>query len=249
MQKKIKRGDPLASDGFVDYVKKVQNERGDPLEPKEFSKKVAQCRKKIERGDCSPVRFCRLPWKRFALNLPWPYLPDWAPWVVSGLFLKSGPISVRLKKKSHCYSRAFFLKRKTRRLKTHHRSWVYIERQEKQINIWSPWKDFLKGFSRGNLSITDTLSLPFLQIFLCELFRVLKLVHLHRQLGRWRLCFRQKLWRCQHLQKQSVSGPSQPPARRCQTSPLACPLFLNLLFSTCSPRFFACSIQTLKWSH
>ena len=51
---KIKRGDPLASDGFVDYVKKVQNERGDPLETKKFSKKVAQCRKKIEkieRGD------------------------------------------------------------------------------------------------------------------------------------------------------------------------------------------------------
>ena len=55
MQKQIKRGDPLASDGFVDYVKKVRNERGDPLETKNFSKKtVAQCRKKIEkieRGD------------------------------------------------------------------------------------------------------------------------------------------------------------------------------------------------------
>ena len=52
---KIKRGDPLASDGFVDYVKKVKNERGDPLETKKFfEKKVAQCRKKIEkieRGD------------------------------------------------------------------------------------------------------------------------------------------------------------------------------------------------------
>ena len=48
---KIKRGDPLASDGFVDYVKKVQNERGDPLETKKIRKKVAQCRKKIERGD------------------------------------------------------------------------------------------------------------------------------------------------------------------------------------------------------
>ena len=54
MQKKINRGDPLASDGFVDYVKKVQNERGDPLETKKIRKKVAQCRKKIEkieRGD------------------------------------------------------------------------------------------------------------------------------------------------------------------------------------------------------
>ena len=54
MQKKIKRGDPLASDGFVDNVKKVQNERGDPLETKKIRKKVAQCQKKIkkiERGD------------------------------------------------------------------------------------------------------------------------------------------------------------------------------------------------------
>ena len=48
---KNQKGDPLASDGFVDYVKKVQNERGDPLETKNFRKKVAQCRKKIERGD------------------------------------------------------------------------------------------------------------------------------------------------------------------------------------------------------
>ena len=31
---KNQKGDPLASDGFVDYVKKVQNERGDPLETK-----------------------------------------------------------------------------------------------------------------------------------------------------------------------------------------------------------------------
>ena len=54
MQKKIKRGDPLASDGFVDNVKKVQNERGDPLETKKFSKKsrtVPKKIKKIERAD------------------------------------------------------------------------------------------------------------------------------------------------------------------------------------------------------
>ena len=29
--KKIERGDPLVSSGFVGYVKKVKNERGDPL--------------------------------------------------------------------------------------------------------------------------------------------------------------------------------------------------------------------------
>ena len=43
---KIKRGDPLASDGFVNYVKKVQNERGDPLETKKFSKKKSHSAEK-----------------------------------------------------------------------------------------------------------------------------------------------------------------------------------------------------------
>ena len=53
--KKIKRGDPLASVGFVGYVKKVKNERGDPLETKKFSKKSPTVpkknEKKFERGD------------------------------------------------------------------------------------------------------------------------------------------------------------------------------------------------------
>ena len=31
MPKKIERGDPLVSSGFVGYVKKVKKERGDPL--------------------------------------------------------------------------------------------------------------------------------------------------------------------------------------------------------------------------
>ena len=30
--RKIERGDPLESSGFVGYVKKVKNERGDPLQ-------------------------------------------------------------------------------------------------------------------------------------------------------------------------------------------------------------------------
>ena len=47
---KNQKGDPLASDGFVDYVKKVQNERGDPLETKKISKKVAQCRKNSKKS-------------------------------------------------------------------------------------------------------------------------------------------------------------------------------------------------------
>ena len=48
--KKIKWGEPLVSAGFVDYVKKVKNERG-TLWRQKIRKKVAQCRKKIERGD------------------------------------------------------------------------------------------------------------------------------------------------------------------------------------------------------
>ena len=59
------KGDPLASDGFVDYVKKIRNERGDPLETKNFSKKKSHSaeknRKNRKGGLCSPVRFCRLP--------------------------------------------------------------------------------------------------------------------------------------------------------------------------------------------
>ena len=31
MPKKIESGDPLVSSGFVGYVKKVKNERGDPF--------------------------------------------------------------------------------------------------------------------------------------------------------------------------------------------------------------------------
>ena len=51
---KNQKGDPLSSDGFVDYVKKVQNERGGPLETKKISKKsrtVPKKIEKIERGD------------------------------------------------------------------------------------------------------------------------------------------------------------------------------------------------------
>ena len=55
---KIKRGDPLASDGFLDYVKKVQNERGDPLDTKKFSKKSRTVPKKNRKGGlCSPSGF------------------------------------------------------------------------------------------------------------------------------------------------------------------------------------------------
>ena len=48
--RKSQKGDPLVSAGFVGYVKKVKNERGDPLETKKIRNKVAQCRKKSKGG-------------------------------------------------------------------------------------------------------------------------------------------------------------------------------------------------------
>ena len=44
--KKNQKGDPLVSAGFVGYVKKVKNERGDPLETKKFSRKSRTVPKK-----------------------------------------------------------------------------------------------------------------------------------------------------------------------------------------------------------
>ena len=59
--KKIERRDPLVSAGFVGYVKKVKNERGDPLETKKFRKKSRTVPKKNRKeGLFSTVRFCRL---------------------------------------------------------------------------------------------------------------------------------------------------------------------------------------------
>ena len=60
--RKIKRGDPLVSAGFVGYVKKVKKMKGGTLwRQKKFRKKVASCRKKLKGGLSSPVRLCRLP--------------------------------------------------------------------------------------------------------------------------------------------------------------------------------------------
>ena len=47
---KNQQGDPLASDGFVDYVKKVQNERGVPLETKKNSKKKSHSAEKKSKN-------------------------------------------------------------------------------------------------------------------------------------------------------------------------------------------------------
>ena len=80
-------------------------------------KKILEKKSHSAEKKSHPVLYVTL--KKVCTKFPLASLPEWAPWVVSGLFLKSGPISVRLKKKKgHCYSRAFFLKRKTRRLKT-----------------------------------------------------------------------------------------------------------------------------------
>ena len=49
-RKKIKRGDPLVSAGFEGYVKKVKNERRDPLETKKIEKKSHSDEKKSKGG-------------------------------------------------------------------------------------------------------------------------------------------------------------------------------------------------------
>ena len=52
MPKKIKRGGLyLVSAGFVGYVKKVKNERRDPLETEKISKKSRTVPKKNRKGD------------------------------------------------------------------------------------------------------------------------------------------------------------------------------------------------------
>ena len=60
--KNIKREDPLASAGFVGYVKKVKNERGTLWRQKNFREKSRTVPKKNRKGGLfSPVWFCRLP--------------------------------------------------------------------------------------------------------------------------------------------------------------------------------------------
>ena len=48
--KKIKKGDPLASAGFVGYVKKVKNERGTLWRQKKFEKKSHSAEKNSKGG-------------------------------------------------------------------------------------------------------------------------------------------------------------------------------------------------------
>ena len=47
---KCKRGDPLVSAGFVGYVKKVKNERRDPLETEKIPKKKSLSLEKKSKG-------------------------------------------------------------------------------------------------------------------------------------------------------------------------------------------------------
>ena len=61
---KNQKGDPLASDGFVDYVKKYKMKGGPFGDKKIFEKKshsAEKNRKNRKGGLCSHVRFCRLP--------------------------------------------------------------------------------------------------------------------------------------------------------------------------------------------
>ena len=100
---KCRRGDPLGFINIHSVAKYEKTRRGDPFGTiKIFRKKVAQCRKKTKGGPFRHVRFCRFPWTSekmkggpSGLSLPRPDLASGAQ-VVSGLFLKSGPISVRI---------------------------------------------------------------------------------------------------------------------------------------------------------
>ena len=47
---KNQKGGPLASDGFVDYVKKYKMKGGTLWRQKKFRKNVAQCRKKSKQS-------------------------------------------------------------------------------------------------------------------------------------------------------------------------------------------------------
>ena len=55
--KKITKGDPLVSAGFEGFVKKVKNERGDPLKTKIFEKSRTVPEKNHKGGPFSLGRF------------------------------------------------------------------------------------------------------------------------------------------------------------------------------------------------
>ena len=142
-RKKIKRGDPLVSAGFVGYVKKVKNERRDPLETEKISKSRT-LPKKIERGDSLvPSGFVGYLEKKVK-NERGTLCTKFA---LAGLGALSGLRIVSKKwtdqcedcslkkEKGHCYSRAFFLERKTRRLKTLRPIWK-IEVFNEQTGIF-----------------------------------------------------------------------------------------------------------------
>ena len=144
MPKTIKRGDPLVSAGFVGYVKKVKNERRDPLETEKISKKKSHIAKKNRKGDSLvPSGFVgylekKVKNERGALC---------TKFALAGLGALSGFRIVSKKwtdqcedcslkkEKGHCYSRAFFLERKTRRLKTLRPIWK-IEVFNEQTGIF-----------------------------------------------------------------------------------------------------------------
>ena len=78
-RKKIERGDPLVSSGFVGYVKKIKNERGSFGDKKIFRKKSRTVPKKSKGGTLSvPSGFVGYLEKvkrkggTFGLSLRWP---------------------------------------------------------------------------------------------------------------------------------------------------------------------------------
>ena len=105
-RKKIERGDPLVSSGFVGYVKKVKNERGTfrtkfPLAWLGMSSLISFCKKCYIRDE-----LCGLTKKKEKKLAT----------VIVGLFsLKERALT---KKTTYCNSRAFFLREKAPTKKT-----------------------------------------------------------------------------------------------------------------------------------
>ena len=78
---KCKRGDPLGFTNIYSVAKYQKTRKGDFFKTlKNFRKKVAQCRKKIERGD---------PFALISADRTWPYGSSFSSFDCK----KSGPIS------------------------------------------------------------------------------------------------------------------------------------------------------------
>ena len=134
------KGDPLGFINIHSVAKYEKTRRGDPFETLFFFEKSRTVPKKIQRGDpldtSGFVGFLeKVKWKGgpFGLSLPWPDLASGAHQVVSGLFLKSGPISVRI-----------VVWRKTRRERLKSAPYLRLKKRKTLLleKNWNFWKNF-----------------------------------------------------------------------------------------------------------